>query len=85
MDGITTRVEYQVAIRRDSDGSYWAEVEQLPGCFASGDTIEEVQDNLIEAIGIYLSTPESRVEMSLVASDPTEQTSTQSFKVLADA
>lgn len=81
----STQVEYQVKLQMDEDGSFWAEVEQLPGCFASGLTIDEVQENLIEAIGLYLSTPTSRVEMSLVASAPIEQTSTQRFRVLADA
>jgi predicted RNase H-like HicB family nuclease len=23
------------------DGSYWADVPELPGCFASGDTLDE--------------------------------------------
>jgi predicted RNase H-like HicB family nuclease len=31
-------------------GSYWAEVAELPGCFASGDTEAELQEALVEAI-----------------------------------
>ena len=31
-------------------GSYWAEVAELPGCLASGDTEAELQEALIEAI-----------------------------------
>jgi len=38
------------------DGGLWAEVEELPGCFASGDNEEELQEALMEAIGLYLST-----------------------------
>lgn len=39
------------------DGSYWAEIEELPGCFASGETLEELQEALEEAVSLYLSTP----------------------------
>ena len=36
------------------DGSYWAEVVELPGCFASGDTFDELLEGLQEAIALYL-------------------------------
>lgn len=32
----------------------WAEVEDLPGCFASGRDLEELKESLAEAIGMYL-------------------------------
>ena len=28
------------------DGSYWADVPELPGCFASGDNLDELFDSL---------------------------------------
>ena len=31
-------------------GAYWAEVEELPGCFASGVTETELHEALVEAI-----------------------------------
>ena len=34
---------------------FWAEVIDLPGCFASGRDLTELQDALAEAIGMYLS------------------------------
>ena len=37
------------------DGAYWAEVSELPGCFASGATLDELTDALREAIRMYLS------------------------------
>lgn len=60
----STDFTYQVHVHEDDDG-LWAEVEELPGCFASGDTLEELQESLVEAIGLYLSSTESpiRVEM----------------------
>ena len=54
----TTPLEYQVIIHQE-DGSFWAEIPALPGCFAAGDSIEELEDSLKESVGAYLSTPSS--------------------------
>lgn len=43
------------AIVHEEDGSYWAEVQELPGCFASGKDLNELQEALIEAIGMCLT------------------------------
>lgn len=40
---------------REEDGMFWAEIEDLPGCFASGESIAEVIDALQEAVSLYLS------------------------------
>ena len=32
------------------EGGYWAEVPALPGCITEGDSMEEVMDNLKDAI-----------------------------------
>jgi predicted RNase H-like HicB family nuclease len=37
------------------DDSYWADVPQLPGCFASGDTLDELFKSLQEGIALYLA------------------------------
>ena len=42
------------AVIHEEDGSYWAEVRELPGCFASGHDLEEVKEGLIEAITLVL-------------------------------
>jgi len=36
------------------DGSYWADVPELPGCFASGETLDELFASLQEGIALYL-------------------------------
>jgi predicted RNase H-like HicB family nuclease len=41
------------------DGSYWADVPELPGCFASGDSLDELLDSLREGIDLYLSDDQS--------------------------
>jgi predicted RNase H-like HicB family nuclease len=41
------------------DGSYWAEVRELPGCFASGDTVTELVESVEEAVALYLAPPDA--------------------------
>jgi predicted RNase H-like HicB family nuclease len=50
-------MEFHAAIHEE-DGSYWAEVEELPGCFASGKDLNELEEALIEAIGMCLTETE---------------------------
>ncbi len=49
----------------EEDGSFWAEINELPGCFASGESMEELQEALSEAVSFYLSTPERHVRVLL--------------------
>lgn len=44
-----------VVIEKDADG-YYAYCPALKGCQTQGDTLEEVQANIKEAIELYLST-----------------------------
>ena len=39
---------------RLEEGSYWADVPALPGCFASGHDLNELFDSLQEGIELYL-------------------------------
>ena len=41
-------------IHEEPEGGYSAEVPVLPGCYTDGETLEEVQANLREAIQLYL-------------------------------
>ena len=58
------RVSFHAVVREEADGSFWAEVKELPGCFASGFSVEELQEALLEAIqmslpdGVELGEPE---------------------------
>ena len=36
------------------EGGFWAEVPALPGCFTQGETIKELETNLLEAIEGWL-------------------------------
>ena len=46
--------EYIVRVHQEEDESYWAAVAELPGCFASGDTLDELSEALAESISLYL-------------------------------
>jgi predicted RNase H-like HicB family nuclease len=46
---------YVYVIERAEDGSYWAYLPDLPGCAATGDSAEEVERQLPEAVNLYLS------------------------------
>lgn len=43
----------RVLAHGEADG-LWAEVLDLPGCFAAGDTPEELLDSLLDAVSAYL-------------------------------
>ena len=36
------------------EGGYWATVAELPGCATSGETLEEIEENVKDAIETYL-------------------------------
>jgi predicted RNase H-like HicB family nuclease len=37
----------------DEDGVLWGQVVELPGCFATGETLDELTEALGEAIALY--------------------------------
>jgi predicted RNase H-like HicB family nuclease len=48
------RVSFHAVVREEADGSLWAEVREMPGCFASGFSVAELQEALVEAIQMSL-------------------------------
>ena len=49
---------FTAVVHQGDDGTFWAQVEELPGCFATGDDLHELQEALVEAIMMYLAKPE---------------------------
>ena len=45
---------FEAFVYQEEDGSYWATVPALAGCATQGDTLEELEDNLREAIEGWL-------------------------------
>jgi len=48
--------EFDVIIVEDEAGGHIAFVPALPGCHTQGDTLEELMNNVKEAIELYLET-----------------------------
>ena len=42
--------KYAVVIHDEPEGGFWAEVPALPGCYSQGETVEELMENVREAI-----------------------------------
>ena len=56
---------YTVRIHREAGRDLWAEVVELPGCFATGRDMSELREALAEAISLYLSEPGQEVHVEL--------------------
>jgi len=48
--------EFDVVVVEDETGGYVAFVPALPGCHTQGDTLNELMNNVKEAIELYLET-----------------------------
>ena len=58
---------YNALVHKAAEGGYWAEVPELPGCFTEGETLDEIQANLREAITLYLDgNPMEREQSTLL-------------------
>lgn len=61
------------------DGKYWAEVQELPGCFAAGETFDELREALQEAISLYMTDlPEGA---TITGFDPSENGAHEELKL----
>ena len=65
---------YATVIHEDPEGGFWAEVPALPGCYSQGETIDELMENVREAITGVLEVmkeqgkrPESNIQILDVA------------------
>jgi antitoxin HicB len=47
---------YTVIYEEDPEGGFVASVPTLPGCYSQGDTLEETEKNIAEAIELYIET-----------------------------
>ena len=56
---------YTVHIHDEQGQDLWAEVLELPGCFASGADMAELWQALGEAVSLYLSEPGHQVHVEL--------------------
>ena len=48
-------MKLNVVVHQADEGGYWAEVPSIPGCATQGDSIEELLENVHEAVEGCLS------------------------------
>ena len=65
---------YTTIIHESLEGGFWAEVPALPGCYSQGETLDELKENIREAIAGVLEVmkeqgtkPESNVQIMDIA------------------
>lgn len=59
-------MKLKVVLEPSDEGGYTVHVPSLPGCISEGETVEEVLENIQEAIELYLEP----LEDELITSHP---------------
>ncbi len=49
-------MKIKIIVHKAEEGGFWAEVPALPGCVSQGETMEEICENIREAIELWLET-----------------------------
>jgi predicted RNase H-like HicB family nuclease len=49
-------MEIKAIVYEAEEGGYWAEVPAIPGCATQGGSLEELAQNLVEAVAGCLAT-----------------------------
>jgi antitoxin HicB len=45
---------YEIEVKRNEDGTYFAKVKQLPGCMTEADTFAEVEEMIRDAMAAWI-------------------------------
>jgi predicted RNase H-like HicB family nuclease len=53
-------MKLKILVHKANEGGFWAEVPALPGCVSQGETMDELRDNIREAIELWLETGEDQ-------------------------
>lgn len=56
-------MKYHFKIHKEGKG-YWAECMELSGCFTQADSMEELQENMQEALNLYIEEPENSKKLA---------------------
>lgn len=55
-------MKIKAIIHEAEEGGFWAEVPALPGCSTQGETLEELTENLKDAISLWLDVGQEEIE-----------------------
>jgi len=47
-------MQVTVLVYRAEEGGYWAEMPEYPGCYTQAETMDELQENVREAVQCYV-------------------------------
>lgn len=72
------QLQYTIRLKKNSDGSYFAEVEELPGCMTEADTEKEVLEMIEDAKKAWL---EVALKRKLSIPEPTSEEYSGKFNV----
>jgi predicted RNase H-like HicB family nuclease len=54
-------MEFQAIFTKEKEGGYSVSVPSLPGCHSQGESFEEAQKNITEAIELYLEDADQEI------------------------
>jgi predicted RNase H-like HicB family nuclease len=58
-------MKYHFRVHKE-EGKYWAECVELDGCYTDGNTLEELKQNAVDSLTLFLDEPnDSTIEMPL--------------------
>jgi len=60
-----TALQFRAVFQEASDGGYVAFVQELPGAYSQGETLDEARENLWEAVGLVLEANRALVRKDL--------------------
>jgi predicted RNase H-like HicB family nuclease len=61
--GYCQHMKLRAIIHNAEEGGFWAEVPALPGCLTQGETKEELEANLHEAVEGWLAAGEAEMDI----------------------
>jgi antitoxin HicB len=59
---------YHFKIHKEKKG-FWAQCVELPGCYTQGDTMKELQENMQEALNLYIEEPSDSQDLAELPSE----------------
>jgi len=65
--------KFTIKISQEEDKSFYAEVVELPGCFSTWETLDELKWNIKEAIQCYLEWMQKDIQKETVSFDYRKQ------------
>jgi predicted RNase H-like HicB family nuclease len=45
---------FDIIVHESKEGGYWGECPELEGCYSQGESLDELKNNMKEAIELYL-------------------------------